>query len=142
MRVEICRCIEVVITGRTRHALALIGTWVRIPPSAPKKSELLSTKSSFFFYPSRRLGISSPRVVRCISSAPLGLYIITRQRAFPLRLDEMQHCVLMIYRRQAADDIQGFALICFRGSCIILLKGVFLCLRIIYWYILNSLQQK
>ena len=28
------------------------------PPFA-KKNELLSTKSSFFFYPSRRLGISS-----------------------------------------------------------------------------------
>ena len=36
--------------------------------SVPKKNELLSTKSSFFFYPSRRLGISSPHEVRCISS--------------------------------------------------------------------------
>ena len=26
-------CIEVVITGRTRNALALRGTWVRIPPT-------------------------------------------------------------------------------------------------------------
>ena len=28
-------CIEVVITGRTRNALALRGTWVRIPPTPP-----------------------------------------------------------------------------------------------------------
>ena len=45
-----------------------------------------------FFYPSRRLGITSLREVRCISSraAKPPLYLITRQRAFP--------CVLMIYR--------------------------------------------
>ena len=41
---------------------------VQVPPTAPTKKELLSTKSSFFVYPSRRLGISSPREVRCISS--------------------------------------------------------------------------
>ena len=29
------RSIEVVITGRTRNAFALTGTWVRIPPSPP-----------------------------------------------------------------------------------------------------------
>ena len=52
-------------------------------PKNPRSSE------RGFFYPSRRLGISSPREVRCISSAPLGLYLITRQRAFP--------CGLMIY---------------------------------------------
>jgi len=30
----------------------------------------------------------------------LGLYLITRQRVFFLRLDEMQHFVLMIYRNK------------------------------------------
>ena len=35
--------------------------------------------------------------VRRISSAPLGLYLITRQRVSYLRLDDIQHCVLMIY---------------------------------------------
>ena len=45
--------------------------------------------SPFFFYPSRRLGISSPREAWCISSASLGLYLITRQRVFS--------CGLMIY---------------------------------------------
>ena len=87
------------------------------PPFA-KKNELLSTKSSFFFYPSRRLGISSPHKVRCISSAPLGLYLITRQRVFFLRLDEMQHCVLMICNSCGIDDMQGFALICsIKNTC-------------------------
>ena len=54
------------------------GTWVRIPHPPPTKAEHLSTdKCSAFVYPSRRLGISSPHNVRCISSAPLGLYLIT-----------------------------------------------------------------
>ena len=53
-----------------------------------------------FFYPSRRLGISSPREVRRISSAPTGLYLITRQRACSLRLDDIQHFVLVIYRNK------------------------------------------
>ena len=95
------------------------GSAVRVRYCPPKKNELLSTKSSFFFYPSRRLGISSPHKVRCISSAPLGLYLITRQRVFFLRLDEMQHCVLMICNSFGIDDIQGFALICLWKSSII-----------------------
>ena len=66
----------------------------------PTKKELLSTKSSFFVYPSRRLGISSPREVRRISSAPVGLYLITRQRASYLRLDDIQTFGLMIYRNK------------------------------------------
>ena len=64
-------------------------TGVRIPLPPPTKRELLSIKSSLFVYPSRRLGISSPHNVRCISSAPLGLYLITRQRA--------SYCGLMRY---------------------------------------------
>ena len=82
----------------------------------------MSTKSYSFFYPSRRLGISSPHNVRCISSAPLGLYLITRQRAFSLRLDEMQHFVLMICNSFGIDDIQGFALIDWQKSDIMFLK--------------------
>ena len=122
---KIRKVIEAVITSTTGNRVVVkSGTRVRIPPTAPKKNELLSTKSSFFFYPSRRLGISSPHKVRCISSAPLGLYLITRQRVFFLRLDEMQHCVLMIYNSFGIDDIQGFALICLQKSSIMLLKGV------------------
>ena len=44
----------------------------------------VSTKinNRLFFYPSRRLGISLTHGVRRISSAPVGLDIITHQRAF------------------------------------------------------------
>ena len=67
------------------------GARVQISPSPPTKTEHLSTdKCSVFVYPSRRLGISSPREARCISSAPAGLYLITRQR--------VSACGLMIYR--------------------------------------------
>ena len=57
---------------------------VRIPVPQPKKNTLLFIKSVFFFYPSRRLGISlnvylanGEAYIR-ISSAPSGLYLITR----------------------------------------------------------------
>jgi len=62
-----------------------------VPFPAPTKRELLSTKSSLFVYPSRRLGISSSHKVRCISSraAMPPLYLITRQR--------VSICGLMIY---------------------------------------------
>ena len=81
---------------------------VRVLLPAPKKNE---AKASFFFYPSRRLGISSPHKVRRISSAPLGLYLITRQRAFFLRLDDIQHFVLMICNSYRIDDIHAFGVI-------------------------------
>ena len=64
--------------GRVVHTVR-----VQVPFPAPTKRELLSTKSSLFVYPSRRLGISLTHEVRRISSAPLGLYLITRQRVFP-----------------------------------------------------------
>ena len=104
--------------GQTVNLLSLTSV-VRIHHPPPTKTEHLSTdKCSVFVYPSRRLGISSPHNVRCISSAPLGLYLITRQRAFSLRLDEMQHCVLMICNSFGIDDIQGFALICsIKNTC-------------------------
>jgi hypothetical protein len=78
-------------------------------------------KCSVFVYPSRRLGISSPREAWCISSAPLGLYLITRQRAFCLRLDDIQCYALVIYRNKLriyvlnwsdAVFIASFFLIC------------------------------
>ena len=86
--------------GQTVNLLSLTSV-VRIHHPPPTKTEHLSTdKCSVFVYPSRRLGISSPHNARCISSAPLGLYLITRQRASYLRLDEIQHFVLMIYRNK------------------------------------------
>ena len=42
-KTNIWRRIEVVITGRTRNALALTGTWVRIPPSPPNKNRDFDT---------------------------------------------------------------------------------------------------
>ncbi len=71
-----------------------ISQWIPIPkaggsnPSGRARKEVTFVyQKLLLFYPSRRLGISS---------APLGLYIITRQRVFLLRLDEIQHFVLMI----------------------------------------------
>ena len=38
----------------------------KVPSFTPTKKELLSTKSSFFCYPSRRLGMESTRSARCM----------------------------------------------------------------------------
>ena len=46
--------------------------WVQIPFSPPKNTAEKDTFSAVFFYPSRRLGISSPHEVWWISSALLG----------------------------------------------------------------------
>ena len=57
-----------------------------------------------FFYPSRRLGISSAFLRAYLAKKRVyhqgrvePLYLITRQRASYLRLDDIQHFVLMIY---------------------------------------------
>ena len=78
--------------------------------SEPTKRELLSTKSSLFVYPSRRLGISSTHEVRRISSA---LWAVSHHApaCISLRLDDIQCFALMIYRRQVANFIHGFAVI-------------------------------
>ena len=74
----------------------------------------MSTKSSLFVYPSRRLGISSTHEVRRISSrAARRPCISSRASVHFLRLDDIQHFVLMICNSYGIDDIQGFALICF-----------------------------
>ena len=61
------------------------------PAGGAKKKDRFLKRS--FFYPSHRLGISSPRKVRCISSKRQNqsafLHLITHQRAF--------FCGLMIY---------------------------------------------
>ena len=64
-----------------------------------------------FFYPSRRrqaFGLAYHRRTTCGAyHQPLwGLYLITRQRASYLRIDDIP--------QQVADDIQGYALICLR----------------------------
>ena len=76
---------------------------VRPPPPAPTKNEAFA---SFFFYPSRRLGISSRVSVYIIA---VGVY--HHRRCILLRLDDIQNFVLMICNPFGIDDIQGFALI-------------------------------
>ena len=53
----IWRCIEVVITGRTRNALALRGTRVRIPPSPFHKSAGGIFHRHFLYTPAHVSGI-------------------------------------------------------------------------------------
>ena len=65
---------------------------------------------SDFFIQAAGLAYHHDAVVYIIKVGLPTLYLITRQRAFYLRLDDIQHSVLMIYRRQAADDIQGLRL--------------------------------
>ena len=64
---------------------------------------VVSTKKEVtFVYQKLLLFLSKPQAWHIIttqswiSSAPLGLYIITRQRVSSLRLDDIQHFVLMI----------------------------------------------
>ncbi len=64
------------------------------------------------FYPLRSNGISSTHEVRCISSAPSGLYIITRQRVSKLRNDDIQFLTeLVIYKDFVFDDIHAYGVI-------------------------------
>ena len=60
---------------------------------------------------SLRLGISLTHEVRRISSAPAGLYLITLGRASYLRLDDIQHFVLMICNSFGIDDIHASGVI-------------------------------
>ena len=66
---------------------------------SPHKTKASRKRCFLFCYPSRRLGITSPRKVRCISSAPQGLHLITRQRVFS--------CSLMIYKAFRFDAIRA-----------------------------------
>ena len=68
---------------------------VQVPSSAPKNTAEKDTFSAVFFYPSRRLSISSPHEVWWISSA---LWAVSH------------HAPACIFLR--LDDIQGCALIC------------------------------
>ena len=58
--------------------------WVRIPPAAPTKNTLLSAKSVFFVYPSRRFGISS-RVSVYIVKSGLRHSIVFCHKTAPFR---------------------------------------------------------
>ena len=100
---------EIILIGIIGHLL-FVFTLVQTPFITFKttKKELLSIKSSFFVYPSRRLGISSSttcgayhraqRAVHIIS--PLGAVSYHAPACILLRLADIQHCVLMIYRNK------------------------------------------
>ena len=80
----------------------------QFPTGPPKNTAEKDTFSAVFFYPSRRLGISSPHEVWWISSALWAVY--HHRRGIPLRLDDIQNFVLMICNSFGIDDIQGYRL--------------------------------
>ena len=84
--------------------------WVQIPFSPPKNTAEKDTFSAVFFYPSRRLGISSPHEVWWISSALWAVYHHASACIF-LRLDDIQHYVLVIYRNKLRMIYKADALI-------------------------------
>ena len=84
------------------------------PAGGAKKKA--SRKTCFFLSKpqatSLGLGISSTHKVRCISSAPLGLYLITLGRAFYLQLDDIQSVPLWWYAIPCGiDDMHAFGVI-------------------------------
>ena len=85
---------------------------VRAQQGEPRKKQV---ERLAFFYPIRRIGMESRRSRVCNRRQAHG---ITRLRLFPLRIDYIQHFVLIPYRRLAADFIHGFAVI---------LRAAFLC---------------
>ena len=98
-------------------------------PARQKRSNFCLPKVTSFFIQAAGLVYHHDAVVYIIS--PFGAVSHHASACIPLRLDEMQHCVLMICNSCGIDDIQGFALICSRKSSIILLKGVVICRKII-----------
>ena len=149
-----------------RHA-GLRNQWatvqVRVLSPAPKNPH---SKECGFFYPSRRLGISSPREVRCISSRAASRPCIssrasvhlpaawwyTRKKRDILSLLCGWYTMLRIddIPQQVADDIHAFGVIGMRDCGkllnyfakydIILSKGVIVWLKTTYWPIPNNLQ--
>ena len=103
---------------------------VQVPSPAPKNTAEKDTFSAVFFYPSRRLGISSPHEVWWISSALWAVYHHASTCIF-LRLDDIQNFVLMICNFCEIDDIQGSRLDFNVRMWYNTLKEVILCQRII-----------
>ena len=108
-----------VITGLTRNQLSgSYRTKGSNPlPSAKKRSNFCLPKVTSFFIQAAGLVYHHDAVVYIIS--PFGAVSHHASACIPLRLDEMQHCVLMICNSCGIDDIQGFALICLLKSDII-----------------------
>ena len=57
------------LVKRLRHGPFTAVTWVRFPYGSPKNTAEKDTFSAVFFYPSRRLGISSPQAYIITPSA-------------------------------------------------------------------------
>ena len=86
------------------------------PSSAAKKFDKFRLVE--FFYPSRRLGISSPHKVRCISSALRAVSHHALACIF-LQLDDIQCFALMICNSFGIDDIHAFGVISPEGLVIL-----------------------
>ena len=106
-------------TRRTQNPLVAIPCGFDPRHRHQKRSNFCLPKVTSFFI--QAAGLVYHHASACISSPQA--HIISRRLYF-LRLDKMQHFVLMIYNSFGIDDIQGFALICLWKSSIILLKGV------------------
>ena len=92
------------------------------PPSPTNKNRTFVYRQMFCFCLSKPQAwhiITARSVVYIIKGGKPPLYLITRQRASCLRLDDIQHFVLMICNSYGIDDIQGFALIYLRKYDII-----------------------
>ena len=98
--------VNLLFVGRRRRMTQYIAyavcmcRWFKPSRGARKKQ----VERLAFFYPSQRLGISSPKA-----------YLITHQRVF-LRLDEYKAFRFDDIPQQVADDIQGCALIFYELS--------------------------
>ncbi len=84
--------------------------------------------------------IAARSVVHIIKGGEPPLYLITRQRASHLRLDDIQHFVLMIYRNKLRMIYKAYALIYLRKCDIIPSKGVILWQKTTCSFILNNSQ--
>ena len=86
-------------------------------PLHQKRSNFCLPKVTSFFIQAAGLAYHHDAVVYIIS--PFGAVSHHASACILLRLDEMQHCVLMICNSCRIDDIQGFALIYLLKSDII-----------------------
>jgi len=79
-----------------------------------QKRNFCLPKVPFLFIQAAGLVYHHDAVVDIIKGGEPPLYLITRQRAFFLRLDDIQRQAVDDIPQQVADDIQGYALIYLR----------------------------
>ena len=90
-------------------------------PACQKRSDFCLPKVTSFFIQAAGLAYHHDAVVYIIS--PFGAVSHHAPACILLRLDEMQHFVLMICNSFGIDEIQGFALICMQKSDIFCSKN-------------------